>query len=186
MHRVPTQEARPLFEIVLYLGGADHNGAQAKLLPAASLFDEQPRRQPANASEAVEHHVLGLADGGRMAADDLSAGPAHEGFCIDAGLRRFRHELRGQLAHVNVTGAKVEGRHGFEDGIGLELRQLVALYLTHIAVGFHDAGHALVVERPAVAVGHHVAAIKLTDDRNHGLRKGLALLPIGEIIIKAR
>ena len=186
MHRIPAQQACALFEIVFHLGGANHNGAEAKLLPTAGLFDEEPRRQPANAPEAVEHHVLGLADGRRMAANDLSAGPAHEGFRVNAGLRRFRHKLGGQLAHVDVARAEVEGRHGFEDGVGLELRQLVALHLPHIAMGLHDAGDALVVERPAVAVGHHVAAIELTDDRDHGLREGLPLLPIGEIIIKAR
>ena len=121
-----------------------------------------------------------------MTADHFRAGPAHEGFRIDAGLCRFRHKLGGQLAYVNVAGTEIQGRHGFEDGVALELRQFVSFNLTHVAVRLHDAGNALVIEGPSVTVSHHIATVELTDNGNHGFRERLPLLPIGERIIKAR
>ena len=59
-------------------------------------------------------------------------------------------------------------------------------HLTHVTVRLHDVGDALVVERAAVAVRHHVVAVEAADERNHGFGERFPFLPVGEVVFEVR
>ena len=185
MHRVPPQQGGPLQQVIGTAAPHD-DGPQAQLMAAAGLFDQQPRHQPTDAPKAVQHNVLGPLQGGHMAADDLRAFAPHEGQGIDAVALGLLHEAGGELAHVDVAGAEVQLRQRLQDGMALKLRKLVLRNLPDIAVRLHDLDDALVVQRPPVAVGHHVLAVQAADDGDHGLGKGLPFLPVRKVVLKVR
>ena len=155
-------------------------------MAATGLFDEQASEQAADAAEAVQHNVLGLFQRRHMPTDHLGAGVFDEFQGIDGIAIRGLHEAGGQLTHVDVGRPKVELGQDLQDGIALELRQLVVRHLPYVAMGLHDLDDALVVKRPSVAIGDHVLAVELADDGNHGFGQSLALLPIGEIVFEVR
>ena len=185
VHRIPAQQRRPLHQVAI-AGLAHHDGLEPQLVAAAGLLDEQAGKQAADAAKAVQHDVLGLFQRRHMPANHLGAGLADERQRIEGGTLGGFHEAGGQLAHVDVGRPEIEFGQGLQDGVALELRQLVVCHLAHVAMGLHDLDDALVVQRPSVAIGDHVLAVELADDGNHGFGQGFALLPIGEIVFEVR
>ena len=73
----------------------------------------------------------------------------HEGIhvhrCITFGLLML-HPADSQLAKIDLGMPQVQLGHGNQHRVSLELRHLIALYLTHKAMGFHDKSHRAVME----------------------------------------
>ena len=185
MHRVAPQQGRALAQVVRGLLAHD-DGLQPQLMAAADLLDQQASQQTADAAEAEQHDILGFLERWHVPADHLRAFAPDEFHRLDATVFGFVHETGCQLAHIDMRRPQVELRERFADGIALELRQFVMGHLPHIAVRLHDLDDALVVQCPAVTVGHHVVAIQAPDDGNHRLGQGFALFPIGKIVIETR
>ncbi len=58
--RVPTQQSRTFFQIIVQLALANNNCAQAQHIAAARLINQYSRHQAAYSAKAIEHHILGL------------------------------------------------------------------------------------------------------------------------------
>ena len=108
VHRVATQQAGPLFQIIL--AATHHDGAQAQQVTAAGLLDHDARQQAADTPEAIQDDVLRVAAHAAfdVATDDVGQLTLEEGG--DVRLVRAL-EGDGQLADVDVGRAQVELDH---------------------------------------------------------------------------
>ena len=69
--------------------------------------------------------------------------------------------------------------------MGFELRQLVLFNLPNSAMGFHHFDDGLIEQGHAVNINDHVAAIELSDQRDHGFRQRFTLFPIGKYLVES-
>ena len=168
VHRIAPQQAGAFDEIVVR-GLAYDDGFEAQLVAAPGLLDEQSRDQSTDAPETEQHYILWFLERWHVSADDLRALVFDELEGRDAVFFTLRHIARRQLADIDMRWTQIQLRQGLENRITLKFRKLVVRNLTHVAVSLHDLHDALQVERAAVAVGHHIAAVETADDGNHRL-----------------
>jgi hypothetical protein len=185
VHRVAPQQARTLVEIVRAIALADHDGAQPQHIAAAGLLDQDAGQQPADAAEAVEHHVLGLrqrlAHGADVVADHL----------LEIIPRRASGGLLlvpdGELADIDMGRTQIHAGQCLDHREGVEFRQFVLLDLAHETVRLHQIGDRPVDHVAAVHVeGDVVLPIQPADQRNHGLGQRLARFPVLEEVLRLR
>ena len=82
-----------------------------------------------------------------------------------------------------MARAKIQPGNLLQDRKSFELRQLVLGNLTHVAVGFHQLCHTLVIERSPKTIDDNVLAIEFADQGNHRFGQGFTFFPIGEVVI---
>ena len=71
MNRIAAQQCRALFQIVIDLAFANHNGSQTQHIAPASLINQNSRHQSTYATKAIEHHILGLGQRLDIGADNI-------------------------------------------------------------------------------------------------------------------
>ena len=178
--RVAAQQAGALGQVVV--GALAHDdGAQAQAVTGAGVLDEDAREQTADTAEAVEDDVgarqLALA----VLADDVSELGAQEVL--------ERDTLAGLEAAAVQAGDVDGGRAGLKGGERLEHRQGVVdgqrdVDATGEAVRLEHVGRGLAEEGAAVDRGHDPElAVESAHDGDHRLRLGLAVGPLGEVVV---
>ncbi|RMS61115.1 hypothetical protein ALP65_04682 [Pseudomonas aeruginosa] len=183
MHRVPTQQAGPLDQVVL--GALAHDDrAQAQAVAAAGLLDQDTRQQATDAAEAVEHDVGAFAGiavlltghFGQLGLDEV----------LDAAAVTFCLELGDHLAQIDGSGTQLELAHRLEDRERLVNRQLgvISHAMTGETMRLHDRDHRAVDQTTAMDRGHHIViAVELANQRDHGFRDGFTIDPFTETLV---
>ena len=173
--RVAAQQGGALDQVVLRVLAHD-DGTQAQLGATAGVVEEDAGQQAADATEAVEHDVLGLAQALTGLALDLGELGVQEGLDVLArGL-----VLGGQLGQVDGGGAQVHRSHGLDQGVGGLDAQRGLLHAAGVTVGLDDVDHAAVHEGAPVDRGDHVVlAVQGAQQGDHLLRELLLRVPLG-------
>ena len=161
---------------------ADDDGAQAQAVAGAGLLDEQTGDEAADATEAVEDDVPGLATldlvGTRGTGYGFGGELLHREAAVVGAVRL------GEQAEVDLGRTEIKGGQSLKERQRVGDREFHTGDLPGEPVGLEDADHRLVHQGAAVQQDRDVPLpLQLPDDRDHRLRDLLAVLPVGERVV---